>query len=191
MGVYAGYVRVDNGGQQTSDDIIKDGTGKNFLADDGEYKSLINDEAPDSEDTAYSAKHTEARLKDITNIIKASQDSKVNMWQKTTLNVTAGTPITYETDSDSSIDKVIVQCYKFVEGEDNVVKVLKEFNNSDEANFYHTEHVEFTQNDSSASIARIKKEYKLTNTINDDGLYESEVIDKDDYVILHSIEVVE
>lgn len=177
--LYFGNQKISSGGYGG---LKEDGDGKLFAADDGTYKKIINDSDPQSESTAYSAKKTEHRLKEVQNTLVSGQENLVNMWQKTTLNAVTGTPIFYTTDDENSIDKILVQCYKFVPGEQNIVQVLKDFNNGDGENFYHTDNVEFN------GVARIKDSYTLNNIMNNDGLYESSVISKDEFLLLNRIE---
>lgn len=181
MAIYLGNTRVDKIPKPI--DIKKDGDGTQFLTNDGTYKRIINDESAESENTVYSAKQTEKRLTEVQNTLVAGQDSQVNMWQKTTIGATANMPIYYTTDDTNAIDKIIVQCYKFVPGDKGVVQVLKEFNNGDESNFYHTDNVEFN------GVARIKDSYILENTLNEDGLYESEIINKEEFLLLNGISI--
>lgn len=168
-GIYLGNVRVANNNTATNG-----GGGNGTEIDD----TAVSDK------TTYSSQKTEHRLEEVKNSLIASQEGMVNLWQKTALGVTKGDTISHITSEDNSVDKLVVQCYKFVPGDTNIVQVLKEFNNGDEENFYHSENVEFN------GVARIKDVYDLKASLNTDGLYESEEINKSEFATLNRIEVV-
>ena len=99
--------------------------------------------------------------------------------QVTKLNVNAGDPISVNSDVDLTDGKVIDSCLKFVEGEENVVKVLKSFDNTQENSFYYNkDEVEFIEGMS------IKKSHIENSTLNSDGFYE---IDLSKYIEINSI----
>lgn len=152
------------------------------LAGDGSAGNSIDDTTV-SVETSYSSSKTEERLEEVKNTLIAGQESMVNLWQKTALGVKEGNTISHITSEDNSVDKIVVQCYKFVPGDTNIVQVLKEFNNGDEENFYHSENVEFN------GVARIKDLYDLKVSLNADGFYESEEIDKSEFVLFNAINV--
>lgn len=153
-------------------------------SNNGSTTSTEIDDNNISDTTTYSSQKTEQRLEEVQNTLITSQESTVNLWQKTALGVKEGDTISHITSENNSVDRLIVQCYKFVPGDTNVVQVLKEFNNGDKENFYHSENVEFN------GVARIKDSYDIQVVINKDGFYESEEINKNDYLILDRIEVI-
>lgn len=102
--------------------------------------------------------------------------------QKNTLNVKTNDTITFSTDGNFL--KTIVQCYKLVPGNKGVTQIIKNFNNGEEENFYCTNNIQFS------GIAKIKNTYNYQNEIlNDYGLYESEVINLKEYLVIQGIEV--
>ena len=108
-------------------------------------------------------------LYDITNSDEAYNSNGVQ--QKVSLNVTSTEPIQIYTNDINN--KLVIDNYKFVEGENDVTSILKEFNNGKKSSFfYNNEEINFDDNG-----INIKNEYKLTDTLNSDGLYESEDID--------------
>ena len=83
-----------------------------------------------------------------------------------------------------NLDKVIIQPYKFVAGEENIVEVRSSFDNSEADNFYcDTENVEFD------GSMRIKDSFDLNKTLNADGLYETDAIDVSQLYNLYGIGV--
>ena len=99
--------------------------------------------------------------------------------QKITLNATSTEPIQIYTNDNSN--KLMIDNYKFIAGENDVTSILKEFNNSKESSFfYNSQEIKFTN-----SGMNIINEYSLTNTLNSDGLYESE--DINDYIEISEV----
>ena len=99
--------------------------------------------------------------------------------QKITLNAITTEPIQIYTNDRSN--KLMIDNYKFIAGENDVTSILKEFNNSKESSFfYNNQEVKFTD-----SGMNIINEYSLTNTLNSDGLYESE--DINDYIEISEV----
>ena len=106
-------------------------------------------------------------LYDITNSSEAHSNSN-EVQQKVSLNVTSTEPIQIYTNDINN--KLVIDNYKFVEGENDVTSILKEFNNGKKSSFfYNNEEINFDDNG-----INIKNEYKLTDTLNSDGLYESD-----------------
>ena len=104
--------------------------------------------------------------------------------QRVCLDAKANLIITVDSALDISDNKVIVDCYKFVSGEENVISTIKTFNNTEKDNFfYDEENIEFTDS------MHIKKEYELNLTKNNDGFYESEIIDMNKFLELSLSEV--
>ena len=102
--------------------------------------------------------------------------------QKVSLNVASNDTISILTNDTKN--KIMVDNYKFIKGEKGITSVLKEFNNANKNNFiYNKDEIDF--NDTSMSI---KNEYKLSNTSNDDtNLYESEIINKNDFIEISEV----
>lgn len=81
--------------------------------------------------------------------------------------------------------KSLIQAFKFIPGESNIVETLKSFNNADASNFnFNDEIVEFTDKGMG-----IKDTYKLNRTKYDDGLYITEAFNKDDFVDINTINI--
>lgn len=86
---------------------------------------------------------------------------------------------------DSKLGKVIVQAYKYIDGEHNIVNILKTFNNEDSDNFnYNSENVAF---DNSGMHLRDSYEIKLNG--GDNGEWISEPFNLDDFVSLRKTNV--
>ena len=118
-------------------------------------------------------------LYDITNSDEAYNSNGVQ--QKVSLNVTSTEPIQIYTNDINN--KLVIDNYKFVEGENDVTSILKEFNNGKKSSFfYNNEEINFDDNG-----INIKNEYKLTDTLNSDGLYESENIN--DYIEISEVKL--
>ena len=64
-------------------------------------------------------------------------NSNGQMEQRVILNAKANETYTIDSVNDLSDGKVLVQAYKFVQGEQNVIRTIKEFNNSNSENFYY------------------------------------------------------
>ena len=154
-----------------------------------EYTNLVNTSSVDytkfylvySDEDINSAKkamiyHNNV-LYDITNSSEAHSNSEIQ--QKVSLNVTSTEPIQIYTNDINN--KLVIDNYKFVEGENDVTSILKEFNNGKKSSFfYNNEEINFDDNG-----INIKNEYKLTSTLNSDGLYESE--DINDFVEISEV----
>ena len=104
--------------------------------------------------------------------------------QRVCLNAKANQIITVDSALDISDNKVIVDCYKFVSGEENVISTIKTFDNTEKDNFfYDKDNIEFTDS------MHIKKEYELVLNKNNEGFYESEEIDINKFLELTLSEV--
>jgi hypothetical protein len=147
--------------------------------------TTIIDDVIKAPNKVYSSNKTEERLLEVQNTISMGQSDKAKMWQKTYLNVKVGDTLYINTTGDYVLDKVIVQPYKFVEGTQNIVETLKTFNNTEASNFfYNDENVEFT------GAMRIIDKYNIGYSFESvDGFYESDMINKSDYLIINGIEV--
>lgn len=79
--------------------------------------------------------------------------------------------------------KSLIQAFKFIPGESNIVETLKSFNNADASNFnFNDEIVEFTDKGMG-----IKDTYELNRTKYNDDLYITEAFNKDDFTDIKSI----
>lgn len=197
MAIFRGEKQVAGMGDGNSipDDLkylTNTGDGSKYLANDGNYYTInnfgINDVEVTSK-TTYSSEKINEKLKYmIDNIILPSQNDAPTMWQKTYLNVASGDTLEMVTSESFTMDKVIVQAYKFVAGETGKVEVLKTFNNADHSNFYYNEeNIEFIE--FNGGSMKIKNSHTIKNRLNSDGYYESDVIKKSDYVDFDSIVV--
>ena len=156
-----------------------------------EYTNLVNTSSVDytkfylvySDEDINSAKkamiyHNNV-LYDITNSSEAHSNSEIQ--QKVSLNVTSTEPIQIYTNDINN--KLVIDNYKFVEGENDVTSILKEFNNGKKSSFfYNNEEINFDDNG-----INIKNEYKLTDTLNSDGLYES--VNINDYIEISEVKL--
>ena len=106
-----------------------------------------------------------------------SEESKdKGVYQMVLLNPPVNSPQSVESKIDLGECKVFVQAYKFVAGEQDVVGVLKEFNNSNKDSFYYNnDKVDFENG------MKIKNEYNIPVYLNGE-VYESEVINKADFI---------
>ena len=77
---------------------------------------------------------------------------------------------------------LICQAYKFIPGEADTLEILKTFDNTEGYNFiYDDVNVTFTNG------MQINKVHPLVVSTNSDGFFESEVINKTDYLVLSGI----
>lgn len=103
--------------------------------------------------------------------------------QKVVLDAKANTDIVIDSALDISDNKIIVDSYKFVGGQQNI-QTNKVFNNTEMTNFfYDKENVEFTDS------MHIKKLYEYAVTVNSDNRYESEIINKDEFLEIIGMEL--
>ena len=157
-----------------------------------EYTNLVNTSSVDytkfylvySDEDINSAKkamiyHNNV-LYDITNSSEAHSNSEIQ--QKVSLNVTSTEPIQIYTNDINN--KLVIDNYKFVEGENDVTSILKEFNNEKESNFiYNNDEITFNN-----TSMHIKNKYLLTNNLNNDtNLYESDIINKSDFIEISEV----
>ena len=107
-------------------------------------------------------------------------------YSATLLNVTNGQTCTINIDSGSNLCEQIVQAWEFEEGETDLITIAKTFNNAEKDNFYYNSNeIEFTN-----SECKVKDKYILNSNLNSDGFYESEIINKDDFVDFIGLEVI-
>lgn len=104
--------------------------------------------------------------------------------QKTILNAVNGSERAF-IDDNNSYGKVIINAYKYVQGDDNVVQTLKEFNNANKENFiYNEDNVDFSQG------MTLKDTYAFECSLLDpNGIYISETIDLDSFISIDGMEV--
>ena len=111
--------------------------------------------------------------------------TKTGLNQVTTLSVKNGQIVNI--DIEGSPEKFLIQVYKFVAGESNIVEIMKEFNNSDKNNFVYSKDVSFKDNN--CSICSL---YENPININlSSQLYESDEIKTNEFLDLESIEEVD
>ena len=104
--------------------------------------------------------------------------------QKVSLNVASNDTISIPTNDTKN--KIMVDNYKFIQGGETSTSILKEFNNGNKTNFiYNKDEIDF--NNTSMSI---KNKYKLSNNLNNDtNLYESDVINKSDFIEINEVKL--
>lgn len=83
---------------------------------------------------------------------------------------------------DDTLSSVMLQAFKIIEGEKNIIQTINTFNNENKDNFYFNANIVDITN-----TARIKDEYILPFFENEQGIYESEVINKNDFVDINNI----
>lgn len=96
-------------------------------------------------------------------------NDETNKFQSVRQNAKANEVYTIELISPNKLNDLIIQAYEFIQGEQDVVTTLKEFNNKDANNFYYDkDNVVFTNEG-----AKIKNEYEVISTKNKNtGFYE-------------------
>lgn len=170
-----------------------EGDGASALFNDGQYYPITNcgiDDEVARATTTYSSEKVESKIKEsIDSLVLPTQNDAPTMWQKTYLDVKSGDVLEMTTTTDFIISKTIVQAFKRVNGDKEVIKTINKFNKNEEADFfYNPEEIEFVnEND---GMIKIKDNYsipiKLNNTTQ---LYESNVIKKSDYVELNGFSI--
>lgn len=180
---------IEQGGGGNSA-IITDGDGTLYLANNGKYKKIIDDTISDSSTSTYSTnKMKEVIASTVTDAIANASDTSVRIWQVSKLNVTSNQIINaFSTELNILSDKpIVVQCYKYVEGANDIVEIIKVFDNTDAENFvYNKDSVAFDDTEG----MHIIDTYTLSVLLNSDGVYESEWIDTDAFEVLDRIEVI-
>lgn len=170
---------------------------------DGDYNSLIN--KPDTSNSEETKTHILTDIYgeegvhgfryynntlqvqnaegDWFDVISGGGDSS-NIHQLSFLNVRTNDVKYLNLDVGNVFTKSLIQAYKFIPGQTNIVETLKSFNNADASNFnYNDENVEFTDKGMG-----IKDTYELKRTKYNDELYITEAFNKDDFVDISSIE---
>lgn len=169
---------------------------------DGDYNSLIN--KPDTSNSEETKTHILTDIYGETgvhgfryyndtlqvqnaegdwfDVISGGGDSS-NIHQLSFLNVRTNDVKYLNLDVGNVFTKSLIQAYKFIPGQTNIVETLKSFNNADASNFnYNDENVEFTYNGMG-----IKDNYELTMSKYNDELYITEAFNKDDFTDIKSI----
>lgn len=101
---------------------------------------------------------------------------------KTLLDVKANTPYSIPLADERKYYDLICQGYKFIEGGQDQISLLKQFDNTQSYNFmYDNNNISFDGG------MQIKKIHPLNITTNSDGFFETEVIKKSDYITISSI----
>lgn len=196
MSIYIGKTKVANigDGNTSPNYLINTGTGNKYLADDGNYYTInnfgINDESTSSKST-YSSEKIDTKINKIVHdLVLPTQNDAPTIWQKTYLNVKSNDILEMVTSEDYVMDKLILQAFKFVPGKTGIVEVIQTFNESEQSNFYFNKNnVEFLNTD--GGKLKIKDSYIISNSLRSDGLYESNTINKSDFIDFNSITVEE
>jgi hypothetical protein len=116
-------------------------------------------------------------------VISGGGDSS-NIHQLSFLNVRTNDVKYLNLDVGNVFTKSLIQAYKFIPGQTNIVETLKSFNNADASNFnYNDKNVEFTYNGMG-----IKDNYELTMSKYNDELYITESFNKNDFIDISIIE---
>lgn len=101
--------------------------------------------------------------------------------QKVSLNATKNNSI--EITTVDSNNKLMIENYKFIKGKENTTSIIKKFNNSNKDNFiYNSDEIDFDDNNTC-----VKNKYVYDMKANSDGLYESEVINKSDFLEIREV----
>ena len=101
--------------------------------------------------------------------------------QKVSLNATKNNSVEIAT-ADSN-NKLMIENYKFIKGTENTTSIIKKFNNSNKDNFiYNPDEIDFDDNNTC-----VKNKYVYDMKANSDGLYESEVINKNDFLEIKEV----
>ena len=101
--------------------------------------------------------------------------------QKVSLNATKNNSVEIAT-ADSN-NKLMIENYKFIKGKENTTSIIKKFNNSNKDNFiYNPDEIDFDDNNTC-----VKNKYVYDMKANSDGLYESEVINKNDFLEIKEV----
>ena len=85
--------------------------------------------------------------------------------------------------NDLSSNKVYIQCFKEVPGLSGIDVIIDDTNESSSSSYNHTEHTIFSKDG-----LCIKTDYKLSNNMNDDGFYVTN-INKSDFIKLSHFHV--
>lgn len=101
---------------------------------------------------------------------------------KTLMDVKSNTKYSIDLVDERKYYDLICQVFKFIPGEQDKLQIAKTFDNTSSYNFlYDKENVSF------ANGMQINKMHSLETTTNTDGFFESEVVNKADYLIFSGI----
>lgn len=104
-------------------------------------------------------------------------------YSTTFMNTKADSTYSINITDGSMLCDQIVQAWEFEEGLNDVTTVAKTFDNANTDNFFYDDNIAFTDN-----ICKVKDEFELGRTLDStSGLYESEIINKDNFVELINI----
>lgn len=102
--------------------------------------------------------------------------------QSVKLNAVAGQKYTTFLPIDKKRNDIIIQCLKFIPGQNDIVEILKEFSDGDNLNFsYNKDNVIFDAD------MKIKTKYQINSILTPNGNYETDLIDVDEFVNILSI----
>ena len=88
--------------------------------------------------------------------------------QRVALNVKSGDVLTIESVADMQDQKAFIQVFNYVEGEEDTISTLKEFNNANTENFVYSDDITFDDS------CHIRNKYVLDNNLNSTtGFYET------------------
>lgn len=106
-----------------------------------------------------------------------------NIYQLSFLNLKENDVKYLNIDIEGIFDKFIVQAYKFISGESNIVQTIKIFDNTESENFnYNPINIEFSNNG-----MKIKDIYELSSSKYNEILYITDSFNKEDFVELNQI----
>lgn len=106
-------------------------------------------------------------------------------YSTTFMNVEADSTYTLNITDGSTLCDQIVQAWEFEEGLSDVTTVAKTFDNTNTDNFFYDDNIAFTD-----SICKVKDEFELGRTLDStSGYYETEIINKNDFIELIGMEV--
>lgn len=113
--------------------------------------------------------------------ISVSKDD-LNNYSATILDAKANNAYSIDLKDEKKDYALITQAYKFIEGGKDNVSIIKTFNNSESYNFiFNKDKISFENG------MHIKNKYDLELSSNSDGLFESQVINKSDFLEINSI----
>lgn len=107
----------------------------------------------------------------------------LNNYSATILDAKSGTTYQIQLREDREFYDIMCQVYKFIQGQQDTVQIIKTFNNTESANFeYDADKVSFENG------MHIKNKYILDVTANSDGLFSTSIINKADFEEINSFE---
>ena len=202
---FGGYDKINTGNGGTSDfemlsnkpkingiTILGDKTSKDLGLLDSSYASDINEGSVKMADNLSTIKNTSPLQ-----YYGTDNDNKLGMHyfpinmdktntgieQKIALDAKANTDITINSALDISDNKIVIDAYKLVDGTQDI-HTTKVFDNTEAHNFfYDKDNVAFTDS------MHVKKEHEYAITLNVDSVYESEIINKNDFIEILGLEM--